>query len=188
MNSTPLLRAVNETNNSATAAAATPCPVQNSVQQCEQAAKKSSREVVLQSLTRLSTGCSQAFQARVHEYLTAAKQSDQMMLDAWTRIGHQDCLRSPRVDLLKTNEQTMSPLGVACLISYARGWLDEIDRTNAAKAAAKPERRSSLATKPTVAETSELAPAMQPAPASHYPTRRKKRRTKHLESSRSSRE
>jgi hypothetical protein len=47
------------------------------------------------------------------------------MLDAWERVGREDFKRqaAPRFHLAAT--KTMTPLGLACLMRYARGFDDE---------------------------------------------------------------
>jgi len=96
-------------------------------QLCEQRSVESRIRLIRKQLDGLFTGYSPAFGSRVNEILQHSPPTDQAMLDAWSRIGHGDAVRSPRIDLLRANESTMSPLGVACLISYARGYLDELE-------------------------------------------------------------
>jgi len=91
--------------------------------------------VVNSQLTSLSTGYSPEFGARVHAILHLSAPRDQAMLDAWSRIGHGDAQRSPRVDLIRANESSVSPMGAACLISYAKGYLDELEAIRAATSA-----------------------------------------------------
>ena len=88
--------------------------------------------VIRRQLEGLCSGYSPAFGNRVQELLQHSPPTDQAMLDAWTRIGHGDAARSPRIDLIHANESSVSPLGVACLVSYARGYLDELEQLQAA--------------------------------------------------------
>lgn len=159
----PVLSPANKANNRVTTAKATPSKRRASVQLCEQAVHKATLAVIHSRLGQLYTACSPAFSARVHEYLNAASPTDRMMLDAWSNIGHQDAKRSPRVDILRTNEQTMTPLGVACLISYARGWIDEQDARTAAPPKVKTRTGPSSPTKDQADLGIPVPQAMQPA-------------------------
>lgn len=123
-------------NNFINHAAAAPCEVPTCEQLGEQDRLAGRIRLVNKQLAGLFTGYSPAFGNRVTEILDHSPPTDQAMLDAWARIGHQDAHRGPRIDLIQANESTMSAMGVACLISYARGYLDELETIQAATVAA----------------------------------------------------
>jgi len=130
--SIPVLRSVNNAHNVITAAAATTSPVPSCAQLCEKTGISQRLRVIRKQLEGLFSGYSPAFGDAVHEILGKTESNTQAMLQAWRRIGHNDAFRNPRVDLLRANESTMSPMGVACLISYARGYLDCLETVEAA--------------------------------------------------------
>jgi len=47
------------------------------------------------------------------------------MLDAWERIGREDAKRTPQPRATPNHTGTFTPLGLACLIRYRRGFEDE---------------------------------------------------------------
>ena len=61
----------------------------------------------------------------VHNYLSNPNDVNGRLLAAWAKFGRNDRCRSVRIDLKGAAKTTLSPLGFACLISYARAWLDE---------------------------------------------------------------
>lgn len=63
----------------------------------------------------------------VERYLHAPAGTDIYLLDAWERVGRKDAARSSRVSFTRTTASTMTPLGLACLVRYARGFADERD-------------------------------------------------------------
>lgn len=139
---TPVLRCVNMSNNSAKPLASTTSPVPSGEQNGELNGITGRIRVVRRQLDGLFTGYSPAFGARVNEILDHSPPTDVAMLEAWSRIGHGDAARGPRIDLIRANEATMSPLGVACLINYARGYLDELEAVQAATLAVALPTRS----------------------------------------------
>jgi hypothetical protein len=54
-----------------------------------------------------------------------------MLLDAWARCGRNDHQRTVDIRLNEQARRTMTPLGLACLVSYARAWLDEAEAREA---------------------------------------------------------
>lgn len=75
--------------------------------------------------------------ADLHRHLTAPRPPDAYMLDAWERVGRQDALRGDRAYLSRAAATTVSALGLACLIRYARGFEDETDARAAASVVQK---------------------------------------------------
>lgn len=146
LSTTPVLGLVNNATNVVTAAGITTSQVQMCVQLGVQSGISARVRLVRKQLDGLFTGYSPAFGDKVHEILGRTEGNDAAMLDAWSRIGHKDAQRSPRIDLLRANESTMSPVGVACLISYARGYLDELETIQAATSAAVKAPESSTPT------------------------------------------
>ena len=133
-------------NNFITHAAPPTSPVPKCEQVGEQDRIGSRIRLINKQLAGLFTGYSPAFGDRVNEILQHSPPTDQAMLDAWARIGHGDAIRSPRIDLIHANESSVSPLGVACLISYARGYLDELETIQASTRAAMTPPVSSVET------------------------------------------
>lgn len=79
------------------------------------------------SLTTLPTCSAQVVNTRVHEYLTSPTTDDKHMLDAWERCGRNDYKRRQPVKFRHVEREVLSALGIACLIRYARGYLDEAE-------------------------------------------------------------
>lgn len=82
-------------------------------------------------LNNLLTGCSPLDHKAIHTYLTESSGSDRMMLDAWARCGHSDRKRTVSLRLTETARKTVTPFGLACLITYARAWIDECEAQDA---------------------------------------------------------
>jgi len=114
-------------NNSASPSAPTTNKKSSGEQLCEQGCVEYRIRLIRKQLDGLFSGYSPDFGTRVNQILQHSQTTDQTMLDGWSKVGHGDAVRSPRIDLIRANESTMSPLGVACLISYARGYLDELE-------------------------------------------------------------
>jgi len=76
-------------------------------------------------LHNLFTGCSPLENTRVSHYLEHAEGSDRMLLDAWAKCGRNDHRRTVDIRLTEVAKRTMTSLGLACLVAYARAWLDE---------------------------------------------------------------
>lgn len=47
------------------------------------------------------------------------------MIHAWAECGRRDHTREPQITLNPTALETVTPLGLACLVAYARAWIDE---------------------------------------------------------------
>lgn len=78
-------------------------------------------------IDRLLTGCDPVVYRFVHRHLNTPTPADQQMLDAWARCGAADAGRSFRLELNDTARRTLSPLGIACLVAYARGWVSRAE-------------------------------------------------------------
>lgn len=74
----------------------------------------------------LLAGCDPVILPVVHSYLDDADPDDQMFLDAWEKCGRGDAHTGMRVELRRAARQTLTPLGIACLVRYARGLEDEL--------------------------------------------------------------
>lgn len=75
-------------------------------------------------LASLLAGLSPADHQLVHNYLEHPSAAASAMLDAWARCGRGDGARQPSIDMTRTAKATLTPLGVACLVRYARAWVD----------------------------------------------------------------
>lgn len=78
-------------------------------------------------LDRLFASCSPLDSKAVRKYLSCASSADQMMLDAWARCGREDRKRTVNLSLTEAARRTITPMGIACLVSYARAWIDEAE-------------------------------------------------------------
>lgn len=100
-------------------------------QKCEQACAQPVPEKLLAQiraqLTTLPTCSSQDINTRVGEYLTHASGNDLYMLDAWEKCGRADFKRGLPVKFQNVCREVLTALGIACLIRYARGYLDEAE-------------------------------------------------------------
>jgi len=146
-------------NNSASPSVPTTSKESSSEQLCEQRCVEVRIRLIRKQLEGLFTGYSPDFGSRVNKILQHSPPTDQATLDAWIRIGHGDAVRSPRIDLIRANESTMSPLGVACLISYARGYLDELETIQAVAQRVLTQTEPSL---PTIRTSESLESAPSP--------------------------
>jgi hypothetical protein len=77
-----------------------------------------------QELHNLFSGCTPLDNRLIHQYLNKPSTADQMMLDAWAKCGRNDQERTVDLRIGDTARRTMTPLGLACLIRYARAWID----------------------------------------------------------------
>lgn len=83
---------------------------------------------IRKQLETLCTSFSEDFHTHVSAYLSDSTGPDRILLDTWARFGRLDRSRTVNVELNGEARRTVSALGVACLISYARAWLDESER------------------------------------------------------------
>lgn len=92
---------------------------------CELAVHSKAMTQLRTELNQLFTGCSPLENTRVSHYLEKAEGSDRMLLDAWAKCGRNDHRRTVDIRLTEQARRTMTSLGLACLVAYARAWLDE---------------------------------------------------------------
>lgn len=92
---------------------------------CELAAHSKAMTQLRTELHQIFTGCSPMENTRVSHYLEKAEGSDRMLLDAWAKCGRSDRRRTVDIRLTEQARRTMTSLGLACLVAYARAWLDE---------------------------------------------------------------
>ncbi len=86
---------------------------------------------------KLLADCPPEIGQAVHTYLDNATGQDATLLHWWAQCGHKDFARVQRVHVSAAARSTMSALGYACLVAYARGYLDEMETRNAGLNAAE---------------------------------------------------
>lgn len=120
-----VLSSVNTVDNSLSLAPAAACAASGSAQQSEESVSSCALAAVHKQLTELYAGCSPTNSTRVQQYLDQQEGADAMLIQAWSRYGRADRARTVDLHLNDVARNTVSPLGYACLIAYARAWLDE---------------------------------------------------------------
>jgi len=127
-----LLRSVNKADNSTSAVPASTCIDALLLASGEYQVHYKAVIHVREQLDGLFAGCSPAIRIVIGQYLDTPREEDRWLLDAWEKCGRHDLGRSLKLDLTSTARSTLTALGVACLIRYCRGWLDEAEaRTEA---------------------------------------------------------
>jgi len=126
MNKTPLLlRPVKNAKHAAKASKKATCKRKTSEQRYEQLVHKNSPTGYSHLARIIFTATDPVVLRYVHRHLDAPSQGDRMLLDAWERVGRQDAIRAHPCDYKTATLRTYTPLGLACLIRYARGYEDE---------------------------------------------------------------
>lgn len=74
----------------------------------------------------LFAACDPLIDQLVRHYLDAPPAQWAGFLDAWEQCGRRDFRSGQAVNVKQTARNTMTPLGLACLIRYARGYEDEL--------------------------------------------------------------
>lgn len=92
---------------------------------CEQPVSKTRVRYYSPSSTEILTAIDPVVLRVVHQYLDSPPDKDRMFLDAWERCGRNDAHHGCRVLCSSQARNTMTPLGLACLVRYARGFEDE---------------------------------------------------------------
>jgi len=92
---------------------------------CEQAVDNTRARKYPPSIPELFTAVDPLVLRVVRGYLEEPSAGDAMMLDAWERVGRLDAARNPRFEITANHLRSMTPLGIACLVRYARGFEDE---------------------------------------------------------------
>jgi len=130
-----LLRGEEKSNNSATPAIAAPSKRSKGGTTCEQPAREAAAHTIRMQLASLFTGCSLLDSAAVQRHLDSPSDADRILLDAWAKCGRGDRSRTLTLQLTPIAKKTMTPLGLACLVRYARAWLDAHEEAEALRAA-----------------------------------------------------
>lgn len=73
----------------------------------------------------LFTGCDPGVSPFVRAHLDSKQPATMYLLEAWARLGRKDAATGARPYWSGAVRQTVSPLGMACLIAYARAHEDE---------------------------------------------------------------
>jgi hypothetical protein len=150
---TPVLSPVNKANNELISTNAETYHTSRWELIGEQPVNIPNAQVVHKVLTELQTGHSPEFSRQVEEYLTATEGNDAHLIQAWSRIGHEDWKRQPSASLSAAARTTMTPLGIACLVAYARGYEDEDQAHKVAEAKQKADQsraeKTEVKTQPT---------------------------------------
>lgn len=120
----PVLRPVNAGNNSEAPRAAGVYPTLRGEEVWDQLGRGKCIAETRVAIVRLLADCSPAFASDVSRHLHSPTPRDETLLDGWSRCGRADSERSPRMDLRRASVSAMTPLGVACLVRYARAWVD----------------------------------------------------------------
>lgn len=126
-----VLGAVNNAANSTNPDAPVACTEAQDSTTCELNANSTAIARMRKDIDNLMAGCSQLDHTVISQYLNNPPDGDRMMMDAWRRCGHNDHGRSLNLNLSATAKQTMTPFGMACLIAYARAWLDAAEARQA---------------------------------------------------------
>jgi len=130
-----VLGPVDNANNSATTCAAGSCDERTKVISGEYQVNKDAITSVRKQLTQLFAACEPVIHNRVSVYLAMTEGPDAQLIAAWSRFGRADRQRTVDLRLNDVAKRTISPLGFACLIAYARAWLDEAESMAAESAA-----------------------------------------------------
>lgn len=124
---TPVLSPVNKARKRRSSSKQPTSGGPDGAQPCEQPVDEKLLADIRASLTTLPTCSSQVINTRVHDYLTQPSTNDRHMLDAWELCGRGDFRRRQPVKFRHVEREVLSALGIACLIRYARGYLDEAE-------------------------------------------------------------
>lgn len=122
---TPVLRAVKKPNNPATACSTAGKVITAGKQLCELRLDDPRIREVHESINLLLTVGSPDYQQALHRYLHDPSEKDTYLLNAWAKCGANDRARTINLRMTDIARSSMTPLGVACLITYARAWLAE---------------------------------------------------------------
>lgn len=124
---TPVLRGLNNTNNSPKSSDSGSCDTSPMFLVGGQQSNNPEVIHIRKQLTRLCAGCSQLDSIAIRRYLEAPSTHDYDMLSAWSRCGRNDRGRTVRLDITAQARGTVTPFGIACLLAYARAWIDEAE-------------------------------------------------------------
>ena len=126
---TPLsvLRPVDNANPSVSLAPASTSGCPGVLTDCELRVYKWKVDAARAECLKLSTWSDPVVHTLVAKHLQVAGGRNRWLLDAWARCGRNDQGRSMDLRLSAAVAETVTPLGIACLISYCRAWLDSAE-------------------------------------------------------------
>lgn len=153
-----VLGVVNKDSNSATPPAAVACAAHLRRITGEYHVLNKALARTREQLTDLFAGCSPQADSAIRQYLDSPAEADRWLLDGWEKCGRNDRGRTVRVELTDIGKKTVTPLGVACLVRYCRGWLDEAE----ARVAAMRAEVEALASDPQPTNQAERGPGRPP--------------------------
>jgi hypothetical protein len=122
-----VLRGADKSNNSVSPAVAATSEGRSKSTTGEQSVNDSALISVRQQLEALYTANSPDIHNRVCGYLDSTAGPDAQLIAAWSAYGRRDRQRTVDLRLNDVAKRTISPLGFACLIAYARAWVDEAE-------------------------------------------------------------
>jgi hypothetical protein len=134
---TVLLRPVDKANNSINTAAATPCMVPETTIPCARVVDNQRLVHIRVDVNNLLAGYDPVILRDVHRHLDTPAADDRIFLDAWERCGRNDWHHGQRVGFKQAAKSTLTALGIACLVRYARGYVDEAEAEAAGLTAPK---------------------------------------------------
>lgn len=124
-NSPVLLRSVKKSRLHRSSAKSTPCANRKRPTTCAHPVSNSAAFGYPPTLPELFAGCAPEVMAAAKVHLDHATGTDRALLDGWRKVGREDAHRPARPNWTHTAERTMTPLGIACLLEYARAFDDE---------------------------------------------------------------
>ena len=167
-----LLKAVNKAASAVSIDTSDSCAARTCEQLSALLRDESTQVVVDPLIASLFPDCHPLVAQVVHSYLVTPAPTDRAMLDAWERVGREDARRSPRPRATPRASNTFTPLGLACLIRYQRGFEDE-----AAYLSAEAEREAARSSPPPGGGSTCQQPA-RPRSSRGHARRRGKRRAR----------
>jgi hypothetical protein len=159
-----LLRSVNNAKASRSNAAASTYRRRSKGTACEQPVDNTAASTYRPTVPELFAGIDPVVAQVVHNYLDHATPADRALLDAWNKIGRADAHRRQVSYFTRTTVSSLTPLGLACLFEYWRGYEDE-KQAQAVAAAKEEERLSEAPSSGTTTDQRALLPE-SPDPAS----------------------
>lgn len=106
-------------------------PVKDVTALCEQSVNCQRAKSTRRAVEKLLTDISPELHDQVTRLLTGAQADPTGLVGIWSKAGERDHTRSLNLDVGKAAKNTMTPLGLACLLAYARTWLDTHDQAQA---------------------------------------------------------
>ena len=122
-----VLGSVNTVDKSLTLAPDAASAPSGSEQSSEQSESECALAAVRKQLADLYASCPPLSSNKIQEYLALDDGADAALIRAWADYGRRDRTRTVDLHLNDVARRTVTPLGYACLIAYARAWLDEAE-------------------------------------------------------------